>query len=77
MPSVKRRVKRETRVAEVREGRLKATEPDWTWQSKTWCGCSPSLRPLCRSAPMGEIAARKGEIGGNSCQVPPTQVVGL
>lgn len=27
MPSVKRRVKRETRVAKVREGRLKAAEP--------------------------------------------------
>jgi hypothetical protein len=46
MPSVKRRVKRETRVAEVREGRLKATEPTGRGSPKHGADAS-QVRTLC------------------------------
>lgn len=46
MPSVKRRVKRETRVAEVREGRQKAAEPTGRCSPKHGAD-APQVCTLC------------------------------
>lgn len=46
MPSVKRRVKRETSVAEVREGRLKAAEPTGRGSPKHGAD-APQVCTLC------------------------------
>jgi hypothetical protein len=55
MPSVKRRVKRETRVVEVREGRLKATEPN-----RLDAAVQNMVRMLPKSAPSVSVSPDGG-----------------
>jgi len=51
MPSVKRRVKRETRVAKVREGRLKATTEPTGRGSPKHGADAPQVCTLCVGQP--------------------------
>lgn len=66
MPSRNGETKRETRVAKVSQEAVgRQLSRVCPWQGGTCSGCSPSLLPLWRPVPMGEIADRKVEKKGN------------